>query len=251
MSKDKTTSPKAIVNMSLQGKGGVGKSLVATLLTQYLQGKNIQPKCFDTDPINQTFAGYKALNVQKLRLGNTVDEINPRSFDALMEDFFSIKKDTTYVIDNGSGTYLPLISYMVENEVIDIMESAGHQMIFHAILAGGQAYNDTIEGLEKLFKYFPTTKCVIWLNEYFGAVEKDNLRFENSDLFNNNIDKIQAVVTLGQFRKETHGLDVQNMMERRQTFDEAITDPTNCIMTKQRLTTVRRSIFTAMEEAQL
>jgi CO dehydrogenase nickel-insertion accessory protein CooC1 len=50
------------IHLVLQGKGGVGKSLVASLVTQYfVKQNNGEPIfCADTDPVNRTFAGYKS-----------------------------------------------------------------------------------------------------------------------------------------------------------------------------------------------
>lgn len=241
----------AQIHMSLQGKGGIGKSFVATLIAQHLQLKGTPANCFDTDPINQTFAGYKALDVKKLKLGDTADEINPRNFDGLMETILSAGEEDLFVIDNGSGTYLPLIAYMVENQVMDLLKEAGHEVIFHAILTGGQAYKDTIEGLEKLFKYFPGTPCVIWLNEYFGPVVKEGKSFENTKLCKDNEANIRAIVALPQLRKETFGADINEMMEQRLSFAEAIESDNFQIMSRQRLKTVSKAIFETMEMAQL
>ena len=64
------------VHFSLQGKGGVGKSLVASILAQYLSHKHFDLKCYDTDPVNQTFHSYIGLNVSHLVLmkGAKIDE---------------------------------------------------------------------------------------------------------------------------------------------------------------------------------
>ena len=48
----------ATAHFLMQGKGGVGKSLVASLLFQYLQRKNLIVHGCDTDPINSTFPGH-------------------------------------------------------------------------------------------------------------------------------------------------------------------------------------------------
>ena len=49
----------AKINMVLQGKGGVGKSFVASTLAQYMKNKGEEPLCIDTDPVNTTFAATK------------------------------------------------------------------------------------------------------------------------------------------------------------------------------------------------
>lgn len=42
----------AKIHMVLQGKGGVGKSFIATVIAQYKRSKGQQPLCIDTDPVN-------------------------------------------------------------------------------------------------------------------------------------------------------------------------------------------------------
>jgi CO dehydrogenase nickel-insertion accessory protein CooC1 len=74
----------ANIHMVLQGKGGVGKSFIAATLAQYKASKGQNPLCVDTDPINSTFHGYKALNVRRLQIMDG-DEINSRNFDGLVE----------------------------------------------------------------------------------------------------------------------------------------------------------------------
>ena len=51
--------PTGAIHLTLQGKGGVGKSLVATVLAQYLREKGKDVRCIDTDPVNRTFAQYR------------------------------------------------------------------------------------------------------------------------------------------------------------------------------------------------
>ena len=50
-------SNATIIHMSLQGKGGVGKSLVAAILSQYLasRGQDV------ADPVNHTLSEYRGL----------------------------------------------------------------------------------------------------------------------------------------------------------------------------------------------
>ena len=72
------------IHFVLQGKGGVGKSLIASLIAQYYCEQDNTPMCIDTDPINQSFAAYEALNVHQLDIlvNNDVDQ---SKFDQLIE----------------------------------------------------------------------------------------------------------------------------------------------------------------------
>jgi CO dehydrogenase nickel-insertion accessory protein CooC1 len=49
------------VHLVLNGKGGVGKSVVATWLAEFLVSRGRSVRCIDGDPVNRSFSQYKAL----------------------------------------------------------------------------------------------------------------------------------------------------------------------------------------------
>jgi CO dehydrogenase nickel-insertion accessory protein CooC1 len=53
------------IHLSLQGKGGVGKSLVASILAQYLLQRGKTVRCIDTDPVNKTLSQYRGLPAEQ------------------------------------------------------------------------------------------------------------------------------------------------------------------------------------------
>lgn len=107
------------VNIVLQGKGGVGKSFIASVMAQYYYSKNKTPLCIDTDPVNATFHGFKALNVKRLDLMED-DEIDPHKFDSLI-DLIS-KSKTDVIIDNGASTFVALSHYLISNRIPALLE---------------------------------------------------------------------------------------------------------------------------------
>ena len=56
------------IHLTLQGKGGVGKSLVASILAQYFRHHGKELHCIDSDPVNQTFSQYAELGAEHLAL---------------------------------------------------------------------------------------------------------------------------------------------------------------------------------------
>jgi CO dehydrogenase nickel-insertion accessory protein CooC1 len=46
------------IHISLQGEGGVGKSLVAAILSQYLASRGQDVHGIDADPVNHTSSKY-------------------------------------------------------------------------------------------------------------------------------------------------------------------------------------------------
>ena len=71
------------IHLTLQGKGGVGKSLIAAILAQFFKNSGRDVRCIDTDPVNRTFAQYAALSADRLQLRDEHNRIDQRSFDAI------------------------------------------------------------------------------------------------------------------------------------------------------------------------
>ncbi|MBT4931870.1 MAG: conjugal transfer protein TraL [Rhodospirillaceae bacterium] len=240
----------ATINFVLQGKGGVGKSLVASLLTQHYMKREIATICFDTDPVNKTFASYNAFNVR------TIDILNDgiicvQEFDNLVETLIEAPEDSAVIIDNGASTFLPLCAYLNDNDVVPFLEKLGHSVMFHSVVTGGQALIDTMSGLEALFVNFPDTPATVWLNEYFGKTEMNGTTFSETKLCNNPKHKIHALITIAELNKHTFGYDFENMLKKRLSFAEALADPKFTIMTRQRLVMTWRAINEQITQANL
>lgn len=238
------------INIVLQGKGGVGKSVIASLLAQFYQSKKIKIACYDTDPVNATFASYKAYNVTRVELLEG-DDINSRVFDKLIQQLLETPKDTAAVVDNGASTFVPLSSYMMENDVINILVAAGHQVIIHTVITGGQALNDTMNGLEALIANFPKVPVVVWQNEFWGKTQMNGKTFEETKLYQAAEDNIHALITIPERTRATFGFDIEHMLKERMTFEEAIRSEKFAVMAKSRLMKVQRELFEDMGQAQL
>jgi cellulose biosynthesis protein BcsQ len=101
--------------MTLQHKGGVGKSFVTNCIAQYYLRENRPVKIIDADPSNKSLAAYKALNVIALDIMTANNTVNSRAFDDIIYDITSTGQD--FVIDNGAANFLPFMAYLVDNNV--------------------------------------------------------------------------------------------------------------------------------------
>src|SRR5216684_5647350 len=175
MSKANGNSDGTSVHFALQGKGGVGKSLIASVLSQFFVWKDRALHAVDADPVNQTLAEYRALGVERLNLlknGN----VDQREFDTLMERILT--ETGTFVVDTGASTFIPLWHYLLENHALDFLRERGCQVFVHTVITGGQALGDTLSGFNQLAETTVHRNVVVWLNEYFGQVKKDGASFE-------------------------------------------------------------------------
>ncbi|HAI31593.1 MULTISPECIES: conjugal transfer protein TraL [Thalassospira] len=246
----------ALINITLQGKGGVGKSFVNTLLLQYYLQRGVPVQGFDTDPVNQTLAGFEKLPVKITKLADRDDEVNPRYFDTLIEDLVALPKDGVAVIDNGSSSFLPLLSYLVESQVLEMLTDAGHSVRLQSVITGGQPMMDTITGLDRVLRSIPDIPAIVWLNPYSGQIEHRDpgsapKGFEDFKIYKNHKDRIYSLIQIPPVRQSTFGEDIKAMMAARLTFDEAIASETFNIMARQRLKTTWGTLFNIMEEAML
>ncbi|MCU7833459.1 MAG: conjugal transfer protein TraL [gamma proteobacterium symbiont of Lucinoma myriamae] len=237
----------AKIHMILQGKGGVGKSFIAAVLAQYKTKDVHIPLCIDTDPVNSTFHGYKALNVQRLEIMDG-DEINPRNFDNLFEMIAASENDV--IIDNGASSFVPLSHYLISNEVPQLLKEMGYELVVHTVVTGGQALLDTVSGFAQLITQFPEEVLfVVWLNPFWGAIEHEGKSFEKMKAYTSNKDRVSAIIQLPTLKEETYGRDLSELLQERQTFDDALATELLTIMTRQRLKIIKGQIFGQMNVA--
>jgi hypothetical protein len=237
----------AKIHFVLQGKGGVGKSVVAALLAQFIGDKGDVPTNIDTDPVNATFYGYKSLNVKRLQIMEA-DEINPRAFDTLVEMIAAAKGDV--IVDNGASSFVPLSHFLISNQVPALLAEMGHELVVHTVVTGGQALLDTISGFNQLVSQFPSEALfVVWLNPFWGPIEHEGKGFEQMKAYTTNKGRVSAIIQIPLLKKETYGRDLSDMLQERLTFDQAIAQETLTIMTRQRLKIIKGQIYGQMENA--
>ena len=231
----------ATIHLILQGKGGVGKSMIAALIAQYKLTKGTRPLCIDTDPVNASFQAYKGIPVTRLNILQD-EEIDPRSFDQLVELISNATGDV--VIDNGASSFVPLSAYLITNHVPALLQSLSHQIVVHTVITGGQAQSDTLHGLTQLVKQFPSdVSFVVWLNPYWGPIERDGKPFEQMKAYTAHKDRVSAIIRLPDLKKETFGRDLSDMLQAHLTFEEAMALPSLTIMTRQRLSIIKKQLF--------
>lgn len=235
------------IHLVLQGKGGVGKSMVAATMAQYKLSRGEQLLCIDTDPVNATFSGYRMLNVQWTNLLDG-DEINTRHFDAVIEWMLAAERDV--IIDNGASTFVPMSHYLLSNQVPALLQEMGHELVIHTLITGGQGLLDTVSGFAQLASQFPP-ECpfVVWLNPYWGAIEHEGKGFEQMKAYLSHKARVTALIRIPTLKAETYGRDFADMLQARLTFQEALAMESLTIMTRQRLKIVRSQLFGQLEIA--
>lgn len=240
----------ATIHFILQGKGGVGKSMIAVMLYQALRHFGKEVSAYDTDPVNATLASFKEFNVtpiEVMRDGN----IDARKFDALLDALVSAPQEAHVIVDNGASSFISLGAYLLENDFLPLLEEQGHKVFFHSIVTGGQALGDTIQGLARLAMGFPASPIVVWLNPYFGEIAIDGNTFEEFKIYREYASRFHALIRLPEGNKTLIGRDLEELFAKRQSFEAGINGSSTSIAVQSRLRRYWNQILSCVEQADL
>lgn len=240
----------AKLHFLLQGKGGVGKSLMASILFQYFKAKGANVRAFDTDPVNATLHGYKEFR-QDVTLINIMKgkHVDAGLFDNLMNDIVELPPDMHVIIDNGASSFLPLCSYLHDNRCIDILQAENHKIYLHTVITGGQALTDTLAGLEALAANFKIP-LIVWLNTYFGEIAADGLQFEEFGLYKKYCHLIEAIIQIPEYSSDIFKNDMVRLYTLRKSFESYINGSVP-FMQRQRVTQYWHGLMEAIDVAGL
>ena len=229
----------ANIHLILQGKGGVGKSLISSLMMQYFSDKK-KMIAVDTDPVNASLSSYQSFKVERIEL---LDEsktlVNMVMFDKLMEIIME-SSEHDFIIDNGASSFIVLSQYLVENQVVSLLKEMGHIVIVHTIITGGQAMLDTMHGFSSLASNMDVN-IVVWLNEFFGEVIMNGKGFEDFASYREHQHKVLSIVKLKKLSPLFED-DFKHMIEQHLTFNEAMKHNGISFMAKNRLKIIKKDI---------
>ena len=234
------------VHFVLQGKGGIGKSVVASWLAEFLIERGQPVRCIDGDPVNRSLSQLRAFGAERLELVNQDGVLQRTRYDSIIERFAT--DDAVFVVDNGATVFLPLWTYVVETEMFSVLRQAGRQVYVHVPISGGEMLNDTLRGFKTLAESAPERNLVLWINEYFGPVARDGKAFNQMQVYLEHQDKVLASVGIPRRSSDTYGDTVRTMREKKLTFAEAIASPEFMLVQKSRLHIVRRELFEQLEK---
>lgn len=239
---------KNSINFVLQGKGGVGKSFVASILAQYfLDQKQLSNVVIaDTDPVNSTTAKVKRLNAEVVKIMEH-NQIIQSKFDSMFESILSTNH--TFVIDNGASTFLPLLQYFSDNCVMDLFNEVEQDVYIHTIIVGGQAQADTLEGFESISEMVKGTKVkiVLWMNEFQGSPSIEGIPLQNTKFFSKNSSVLSGVVVIKDRKSDAFDSDIKKMSEKSLTLVEVQESEGFGLMAKSRIWRVFNEIYSQLD----
>jgi hypothetical protein len=183
----------------------------------------------------------KAQHLKLLTNGN----VDQRGFDSLMERLLT--ENAVFVVDSGASTFIPLWSYILENNVLELLSNAGRLLYVHTVITGGQALADTLKGFGSLAESTSKRNLIVWINEYFGRVEREGKQFIDMTVYKDNSAKIFGWVLLPKRHQDTFGRDFEELISRKMTMQEGIIESSFSLMSKQRIRVIQREVFDQLD----
>ncbi|MCE5165600.1 conjugal transfer protein TraL [Plesiomonas sp. PI-19] len=237
------------INFVLQGKGGVGKSFASSILAQYFidYKKKNNVVVADTDPVNTTTAKIKRLNADIIKIIENNNVVQSR-FDSMFESILE-GGDLNFVIDNGASTFLPLLQYFHDNQVMEMFNEIKQDVYIHTIIVGGQAQADTIEGFESLVNLVKGSKAkiIVWINEFQGEPILSGKHIYETNFFELNKDVVAGAVLIKDRKSDAFDTDVKKLTSNSMTLIEALESDDFGLMAKSRLKRVFNDVYTQLD----
>ena len=224
-------------------KGGVGKSLAASFVAQYLTEIGCPVACLDVDPMNASLCEVRALQAVPVSLfRDDGDEIDVDAMDGMVERLLTVP--VCHVIDAGAAAFVPLNRYIIQDGIPDRLAAAGRKLIIHAVVAGGPELIQTARGFDSIASQYPASAdIVLWLNEHHGLIGTPEDGFETTPVFRKHEARLRGVVRLRQWHAPTFGRNMRAMLGQGLTFKEAFDSPEFYSVAKDRLLQVKSDVF--------
>ncbi|MDK4565468.1 hypothetical protein QG053_10570, partial [Kingella kingae] len=243
----------------MQAKGGVGKSVSAYILAQYLRDSLGSENCafLDTDPKNNSFAKYQDLDVAYLNATVINPDTGETKVDAVATNAIFetvIETPQAVVMDTGSSNYIDLKSYLEVNEALEVFneeEDIKREVIIHVPVNGGSDFSFCCDELGVLFDTFKTAKFVVWLNSYGGKLQSDGKEFDETkiakDLAKSN--RFLGIVLLPQLDQNQAAV-FREIMANSLTFEEARLDGSGkfTILKKRQINKIRERFYKQLDD---
>ncbi len=224
------------VHVALQGKGGIGKSLVCRFLGEYLDAV-----CIDADPENRTLSECHSLNVREHDLLDRRNSIDQFAIDALMETVIDETGDI--VLDIGASSFVEVNAYFAENDLERVFKNAGKELWVHLLVVGGPSQGACLRAVTDRIKASRDTADVcVWENEYFGPIEVQGETLAKSGIlasagFHHIILPQRGRLFVGA---------LETMIRNGLTFAEAIDDAPS-LLSESRFTTQRDELWSQLD----
>lgn len=239
-----------IIDLMLQKKGGVGKSVCSALYCEALVDEGQDVMGIDTDPSNKSFFAYaredgSGLPVVPFDVSGDDDEIEMSRFNQLLpsikKGLVDSKPDSRIIVDCGASSYPTFVPWLTAIGMAGLLTDREMKLDVrvHVVLVGGADQDITSQCLGELLEAFPQpeVKYVAWLNSYFGnVVDGHGAPFTEWPVYRNHADRFLSIVDVPKScRSGAYKEYLQKHFARTETFKLGLGSEDNAITSMDRI----------------
>lgn len=244
------------LHISMHGKGGIGKSIISILNSQYLLTLNPATAVIDTDPINPTTKSFASLNPQYIVFDKT-DINNNAVFDyAKMSEFLEtlLSVEVPVQMDVGTSNYSSMKKFLLDEEAFfESLHETGKKIFIHFPIVGNRDMASCLHEMKELItafdKKFPFINYILWENCSRGEIVGLNEEYyQNTTEFNSVANRIAATVELRYSHAEL--ADMNKILSDCMIFSdvETTTNPKYKTLERSRLKKLQQRLFTQLDD---
>jgi hypothetical protein len=208
-------------HLFLHGKGGVGKTYLASHIAQHLVRKGATPVVYDGDHICRSLSRFTGLTAQPITLIDRRGALDIELMEYLAHCMEGSRDD--FVIDTSTAAFLQLCTYLKKVDLAAALGRNGRQFVIHFIIAGGGQQDPSLAHFQTLMDSIQEgTKVVVWLNDYYGSVMGPQGEFETFKLYLEHRGRIGALIRMPPaHRSDLFRQDENGMLSRQMTYQQA------------------------------
>ncbi len=212
---------KQELHFTINQKGGCGKTHLAWSHLLRALHHGISSTAIDTDPSNSSLADYAGLPVKTIEIMDESGlEIQPEKWDKLIYHLLDDVTEYLTVVDLGATAFQSFVSYCINSQIMPLLQEK-FNIYLNIPIVGGEALNDTLNGMEYLVELFgDNTKIVVWANEFFGKlIDEHGNSFEETEAYKKVKQKLYGVIYLRK-SSQLHDLAIAKMKTAKLTYEE-------------------------------
>ena len=125
---------------------------------------------------------------------------------------------------------------MLTQDIQAIFKENNIDLYIHCVIRGGLGMMDCLNTFNAFCdNYSKDTKMIVWLNEVEGEIQSDGKTFEEMKVYQKWQDRVHAIIRIPKQENRLYRDDIEKMLLKLQTFDDAINSPQTGIVSKKRL----------------
>lgn len=190
------------LNLVINSKGGIGKTAIAKIISEYFRYEGINHIVIDTDEANSWLQSSKYYKVIPQHLIGNEGLISPEK----IPDIIAENSDAENIlVDTGANTYQPWYLFIKDNIGREIIEAYGFKLIIHIPVVPGQMFQECMDCVEEVCAADPGLTVAVWLNNGYKSssspITYDDFKYSISYELKKNIKHIIELPTCDPIRR--------------------------------------------------